>query len=130
MGLFANLRQKASDLFSGKQPPKPASRLPGLPPGVNPIDGGARKRVPSGSAVTGIDQPRAASGSLAAGLKNRLSVASAEDIQRVQSELDSVRNDLARLTAATQNDEASKVHREALHAALIKMDRRINGPAQ
>jgi hypothetical protein len=53
-----------------------------------------------------------------------------EDIRLLKEELAALRDDLARLTAATQNDDASKVHREALHAALIKMDRRINGPAQ
>jgi hypothetical protein len=55
---------------------------------------------------------------------------SMEEFQRLEKELRSVRDDLAKLERDTQNDDASKVHREALHAALIKMDRRINGPAQ
>ena len=50
-----------------------------------------------------------------------------EELRQLQTEMHNMREDLARLTEATQNDEASKTHREALHAALIMMDRRING---
>ena len=55
---------------------------------------------------------------------------SLEEFQLLQSELHQVCEDLARLTEATQNDEASKTHREALHHALTMMDRQINGRSQ
>jgi len=50
-----------------------------------------------------------------------------EEFQRLEKELMSVRDDLAKLERDTQNDEATKTHRDALRIALAAMDRRTNG---
>lgn len=117
--------------------PEPPPRQPGpvrLAPRNPNVQGEPVLRSRAGASNTGASRG-ASTGSTAAkpSAWERIGFGkgpSLEEFQRLETELHLVREDLARLTAATQNDEATKTHRQALHFALTMMDRQINGRAQ
>jgi hypothetical protein len=126
--------------------PIPFTREPEPPPRPSePVRPGPRNQYPQGEPLlrrpAGAPNANASRGAGAGagvspatssrwGIVDRFvpgKVPSMEEFRRLESELSALRNDLATLERDTQNDEATKIHREALHAALIKMDRKING---
>jgi hypothetical protein len=116
-----------------------------LPRQSGPVRPGPRNQYPQGEPVlrrqTGAPNASASRGASAGagvspatssrwGIVDRFvpgKVPSMEEFRRLESELSALRDDLAKLERDTQNDEATKTHREALRIALAAMDPRING---